>query len=270
MYDGYRCPVLRRLLTPRWLGALLLAAVVAVVCYQLGWWQYHRHEAKVARNQAIDAHYSADPVPVADVLTGTTLPRSQDWTRVQVEGSYVAGPVFVRGRPLQNAVGYEVLWVLRPADGGADVLVDRGWVPQAASGAEELPTVPPAPDGPVTVVGWARPGEAAHSAIAENGSLGSVSPTQVAEVTGAQPLDGYVLLQSETVPDGSQPPRPEPLGEPDRGLGPHLAYAYQWWFATVVGFVLVGFGVRREERLSDPERYPPKPRKKRIWDEEDE
>ncbi len=269
MYDGYRCPVLRRLITPRWLGALLLAAVVAVTCYHLGWWQYHRHEAKVARNERLDAHYTADPVPVEDVLTSQSLPTSEDWTRVEARGEYVAGPLYVRGRPLDGAVGYEVLWVLRPSDGGADVLVDRGWVAQDQSGATDLPAVPPAPAGPVQVLGWAHPGEAPRSAISANGSLGSISLEQVTEATSLTPLDGYVQLQTETLADGTQPPRPQPLGEPDRSLGPHLAYAYQWWFAVPVGFVLVGFGIRREERLAHPEKYPPRPTKVRIWDEED-
>jgi cytochrome oxidase assembly protein ShyY1 len=269
MYDGYRCPVLKRLVTPRWLGALLLAGVVAVACYNLGWWQYHRHEAKVERNERIAAHYTADPVPVESVLTSTPLPTRDDWTRVVVEGEYVAGPLYVRGRPQQSTVGYEVLWVLRPTGGLRDVLVDRGWVAQAGTGADVLPEVAPAPDGPVTVVGWAHPGEEPRSAISANGSLGSISLEQVAEATGLTTLDGYVQLETETLPDGSTPPRPQPLGEPDRSLGPHLAYAYQWWFATVVGFVLVGFGIRREERLAHPEKYPPKETKVRIWDEED-
>ncbi len=270
MYDGYRCPVLGRLITVRWLGALVLAAVVSVACYQLGWWQYHRHEAKVERNALIEEHYTADPVPVGDVLTTTSLPADATWTRVEASGEYVAGPLFVRGRPSEGAVGYEVLWMLRPSGGGADVLVDRGWVAQGSSGAEVLPEVPPAPTGPVTVVGWAHPGEAPRSSISENGSLGSVSLAQVSEATGLTPLDGYVELESETLPDGSTPPRPDPLAEPDESLGPHLAYAYQWWFAMPVGFVLVWFGIRREDRLAHPERYPPKAAKVRAWDEEDE
>ncbi len=97
-----------------------------------------------------------------------------------------------------------------------------------------------------------------------------MSVRQVAQATGLTPLDGYVQLQSETLPGGSHPPRPKPLGEPDESLGPHLAYAYQWWFLTVIGFVLVGYGIRREERLAHPERYPAKEKKVRIWDEEDE
>jgi len=34
--------------------------------------------------------------------------------------------------------------------------------------------------------------------------------------------------------------------------------------------LLVAFGVRREERLAHPEKYPPKEKRTRIWDEEDE
>ena len=83
-------------------------------------------------------------------------------------------------------------------------------------------------------------------------------------------LPGYVLLQSETLPDGSTPPRPQALGDPDRDLGPHQAYAYQWWLLMVIGFVLIPFGIRRELRLENPEKYPAKPKKTRIWDEEDE
>ena len=38
-----------------------------------------------------------------------------------------------------------------------------------------------------------------------------------------------------------------------------------------MGFVLIPFGIRRELRLEDPEKYPAGSRRKtRIWDEEDE
>ncbi len=69
MYVAYRGRVLRRLVTPRWLGALLLAVVFAVLCYRLGWWQYDRHLAKVERNERLDEHYRAEPVPLDSVLT---------------------------------------------------------------------------------------------------------------------------------------------------------------------------------------------------------
>ena len=81
--------VSRRLITPRWLGALALALLYAILAYQLGHWQYGRHEFKVERNALLDAHYRADPVPVTDVLSDRPVERSrEDWTKVTATGTY--------------------------------------------------------------------------------------------------------------------------------------------------------------------------------------
>jgi cytochrome oxidase assembly protein ShyY1 len=271
MYVAYGVRVLRRLATPRWLGALLLAALVAVACYHLGWWQYHRHEAKVARNERLDAHYRAAPVPLSSVLPPAGLDPDDEWTRVSVAGRYVGGPVFVRNRPLESEPGYELLWALRPTAGGPDVVVDRGWVAESEQGASVLPTVAPAPAGDVEVVGWVRPGQASRDKRLPAGQIASLNLREAAAALGSPAvLPGYVLLESETLPDGTTAARPRALGDPDRSLGPHLAYAYQWWLTMALGFVLVWFGIRRELRLENPEKYPRKPAKTRIWDEEDE
>lgn len=262
--------MLRRLFSPRWLGALVLAGLFAVAAYHLGWWQYHRHEAKVERNALLDRNYGAAPVPVESVLTPAGYRPGTEWTRVTTTGEYVAGPVFARGRPNAGEVGLEVLYAFRPSTGGPDVLVDRGWVAPSRGGATELPTPPPAPSGEVTVVGWLRPSEASLDRPAAPGQVPNLSVQDAAAALRTPVLPGYVLLQSERTADGATPPRPTPLAPPDRDLGAHLAYAYQWWMSTVLGFVLVGLGVRREERLAHPERHPAKPKKVRIWDEEDE
>lgn len=263
--------MLRRLFTPRWLGALLLAALFAVACYHLGWWQYHRHEAKAERNARLDAHYRAEPVPVAEVLTPAGLALEDEWTRVTVSGEYVAGPVYARNRINEGQAGLEVLWALRPEAGGPDVVVDRGWVAPSRLGASTLPPVAAAPTGPVEVTGWVRRGEASRGKRMPPGQVASIEVGEVGAALGSPSvLPGYVLLQSERRPDGSSPERPQPLGPPDRSLGPHLAYAYQWWLTTVLGFVLIGLGVRREVRAEDPVGHPRRPKRTRIWDEEDE
>jgi len=263
--------VLRRLATPRWLGALLLAGLLAYTCYHLGWWQYHRHEAKAQRNARLDTHYRATPVPLGSVLTPAGLDPDDEWTRVTVTGRYDGGPVFVRGRTVEGEPALEVLWALRPDAGDPAVVVDRGFVPPSDAGADVLPRVAPAPAGPVTVTGWVRRGEASRRRPSPPGQVASLNVREAAAELGVpSALPGYLLLESETLPDGSSPPRPKPLGEPDRSLGPHLAYAYQWWFLMGIGFVLIPFGIRRELRLEDPQRYAAKPRRTRIWDEEDE
>ena len=249
---------------------MALAVLFAVGCYHLGWWQYHRHEAKSLRNERLDAHYGSDPVPLASVLTPAGLAPDDEWTRVTLTGSYGSGPVLVRNRTLDSTAGYEALWALDPTGGGPSVVVDRGWVARSDAGAAVLPEIPPAPTGEVTVTGWLRAGEAARGALGAGGELASLNLAAAAEELSRTVLPAYLQLERETLADGSTPPRPEPLGPPDRSLGPHLAYAYQWWLTMALGVVLIWFGIRREMRAENPEKFPAKPKRTRIWDEEDE
>lgn len=260
--------VFRRLLTPRWLGALAVAALYAVLAYQLGHWQYGRHEFKVERNALLDAHYRADPVPVTDVLTDRPVDRAaDDWTRVSTTGRYSGPQLLVRNRPNNSVFGYEVLAPLELAD-GRTVVVDRGWVPNSDRGAAVVPDVPDAPSGEVTVVGWVRPLETTQRKTLPEGQVASVSLPDVERAWDRDVLDGYVVLDSERTAAGATPARPDRLAEPDRSLGPHQAYAFQWWLSMPVGLLLIWLGIRRELREEAPDRAQ-KPKKVRIWDEED-
>lgn len=260
--------VFRRLFTPRWMGALALALLYAVGAYQLGHWQYGRHEFKVDRNALLDAHYRADPMPLQDVLTDRPVDRAEDdWTKVTATGTYAGEQLLVRNRPNNSIYGYEVLAPLRLAD-GTTVVVDRGWVQNSARGAAVLPDVPPAPEGVVTVVGWVRSAESTQNKELPAGQVASISLPDVEKAWGNEVLDGYVVLDAEQTADGSVPPRPDRLADPDRNLGPHQAYAFQWWLSMPVGVLLIWLGLRRELREEEPERAS-KPKKVRIWDEED-
>jgi len=260
--------VFRRLLTLRWLGALAIAILYAVGAYHLGHWQYGRHEFKVERNALLDAHYRADPVPVTDVLTDRPVNRAaDDWTRVSATGTYAGSQLLVRNRPNNSVFGYEVLAPLELAD-GRTVVVDRGWVANSERGASVVPDVPGAPAGEVTVVGWVRPLETTQGKTLPTGQVASISLPDAEKAWGRDVLDGYVVLDSERTADGSAAPRPARLADPDRSLGPHQAYAFQWWMSMPVGLLLIWLGIRRELRDEDPDR-PLKPKKVRIWDEED-
>lgn len=262
--------MLRLLFTRRWLAALAAAAVLAVASYHLGVWQWGRHEAKVQRNALLDAHYRAAPVAVASVLPdGSPLREDQDWTRVQSRGSYPDLPqLLVRNRVRGSATGYEVLAAFAIPDGRL-LVVDRGWVPASAEGAAARPDVPPVPEGDVTVTGWLRPSEKADRRRMPQDQLATLNLAAAATAWGTPVLGASLDLQTERPPGSTASRRPLPLEEPSRDLGPHQAYAYQWWLFMVAGFVLVFLGIRREQRDSDPG-YVPKPKKTRIWDEEDE
>ena len=256
----------------RWLGAFGVALAFAVAAFFLGQWQWHRYEAKAARADRIHSHYDAKPQPVADVLGAAPMPLSREWTRVTMQGRYAAqATLLVRNRPYEGTYGYEVLVPFRDASGGT-VLVDRGWV-QNAKTAETLPAVVPAPTGDVTVTGWLRRSEPSLGKTLPGGQLASINLAEASRQVGSPLLGGYLILEVERLPDGTAPPRPTALEAPDTDLGPHQAYAFQWWLGMVAGFVLVWFGARREylEGLDGEPGSPAGARTKkvRIWDEED-
>ena len=255
----------------RWLGAFAVALAFAVAAFFLGQWQWHRYEAKAARADRINSHYDATPRPVRDVLGPDPMPLSREWTRVTMQGRYAADDtLLVRNRPFDGTYGYEVLVPFENSTGGT-VLVDRGWV-QNAQTAETLPDVVPAPPGDVTVTGWLRRSEPSLGKTLPRGQLASINLAEASRQVGTSLLGAYVVLEVERLRDGTAPPRPTALDAPDTDLGPHQAYAFQWWLGMVAGFVLVWFGARREYRegLDSAPGSPPRPPKKvRIWDEED-
>lgn len=256
--------MLRRLLTPRWLGWLALLVVASIVCVLLAQWQWGRYEDKAARADRIEAHYDAAPVPVSDVLTVEGVFQTEDrWTRVRASGEYLTDQrLLVRNRPLDGTYGYEVLLPLR-LDDGSVLVVDRGWVPNSPKGADVVPDVPPAPEGRVTVTGWLRGGEPADDSTMPQGQVASIHLPEVSDRIGEPVLGAYLALQSSD----PEVQRPAPLAEPDTGTGPHLAYTIQWYLAIggLAAFFVVA--LRREEEAAQG--LPPRPKKVRIWDEED-
>lgn len=268
--------VLRR---PRWLGYLALALVFAVTTAGLGLWQWNRHEDRVERRAIVEANYGGAPVPIDGVLGTDTPPQEGErWSRVEVTGRYLPEEQhLVRNRPHEGVYGYEVVVPLELADGTA-VAVDRGWVRNAPT-AEQLPEVPDAPTGQVTVTGWVQPSEPSLGREPVEGQLASISIEDLTRATSLDLRAGYLVLQSEAP---APPTRPTPLAAPDTGLGSHLAYALQWWLTVPVGLVLVLVMARREAQdeglASTPDAPtgrpgrppgPRRPRKVRIWDEED-
>jgi cytochrome oxidase assembly protein ShyY1 len=262
--------VLTALASRRMLGGLALAIAFAAACILLGRWQWSRYEDRKVQADAVSSHYAATPVPLDAVTTRIPLSEEDQWLRVTATGRYASGQqLLVRNRVLDGRPGLEVLAPFYPTGtlSGTRLLVDRGWVANPDSAAD-LPPVPPAPGGDITVEGWLRGGEPDLGKDLPPGQLASIDLGAAARQTGGgSVLDAYLVLDLEQ-PAG---PRPEPLPAPDTDLGPHQAYAFQWWLTSVFGFVLLGYRLRvaaAERREGEPVAVA-KARKVRIWDEED-
>jgi cytochrome oxidase assembly protein ShyY1 len=221
---------------------IVVAAIVAVTCVLLGFWQLRRLDDRRERNAVILDRRSAEPIAIEDAAPdANALP----YRRATAEGTYdAAHEVLLYGRTLDGASGHHVVTPLLLPGGGA-ILVDRGWVPFAVQQAPVRTGTPP--EAPVMVEGWLVPDEGDGS-IRPDGA-GVVRRLDVAGIAEGLPYDVYplaLLLSSQSPPQDG--PLPAVAPPPELSEGPHLSYAIQWFsFAAIAvgGAVLL---LRRDRR----------------------
>ncbi|WMX47702.1 SURF1 family protein [Streptomyces roseicoloratus] len=242
----------RFLLSRQWVILTLVALVLIPVMIELGFWQFHRHERRVAQNALIADNLAAKPVPVEELTSpGHTVPRADYWRHVTATGTFdTAHEVVVRRRVSKDErVGFHVLTPLVLRDGKV-VMVNRGWIP-TADDQRAYPDVPPAPRGEVTVTGRLMADETTGaSGIKDLKGLPDrqvmlIDSRQQAQLLGRAVVGGYIQQTAPEAAGGT----PEQISDPDHdSIGAHMAYAIQWWLFTAgvpVGWVIL---VRREKR----------------------
>lgn len=237
------------LLSGKWIGYLLLAALFAAVCAGLGLWQLDRRHEVLANINKINSNYSATPLSYDSARPLLQqLDPAKEWSQVRLTGSYdVAGQRIVRNRPFNGQPGYEVLVPLRLGNGDS-VVIDRGWLPIGNQQAGRPDNIPAPPAGQVTVTARLRPGEPVLDRGAPEGQLASINLPGYAKELGYPVMTGsYGLLASES-PAAAQNPVQFPM--PSLDEGPHLSYAMQWFAFGVLFFVGYGYAAR-QQAISD-------------------
>jgi cytochrome oxidase assembly protein ShyY1 len=251
--------VYRFLLTPRWLGGLALAIAAAVVMVFLGIWQWHRYEERSAVNDRIDAADTVAALPLTSVMSAPTTPgtagrspgNARSWTKVTVTGRYdPANEIQARGRTVNGDVGFEIVTPLLLSDGSA-VLIDRGWLPQGGD-ALAAPQVPPAPAGPVTVVGQIHLSESRPTPVQHrDGRLDTrrISVPRLAHSLPYPVYGAYVLLTSQT-PTASAQFTQIPIDHEDAWQ--NAGYTVQWWLFAGMALFAFGWQARKEALGENP------------------
>ena len=232
---------------PKWIIFTLLVPVGMALCLVAANWQYHRHVNRSAEDARVRSNAQAAIVPIDTLLKpGNPFPTDDGWRRVNVTGEFVPTGELVRRKPLDGRAGFWVVNALRTADGTL-VQVVRGWVPLGGD-ATTSPAVPAPPTGKVTVTGRLQPDEAQRSSAGlPPGQLASLDSASLAGTHATYP--GYLVASGMEPPDS---PALKPLPVPEIGLGPHLAYSWQWLFFAAllpVGWVILA----RRELKSDRE-----------------
>jgi len=239
----------------RWLGYAALVVVFGVICGLLSWWQFARNEEANERIRQVVDNWDEAPVALDSVLPASdaVFDPADTWTPVEMTGVYdVANQLFVRGRPRDGQPGFEILVPL-VLDGGDGVLiVDRGWVPVGERQAEVPDVVPPAPQGPVTVVARLKVGEpSVPGRSAPAGQVATIElPLIAANIALPDVYTGaYGLLATET----PAVPTPALFDRPSPDPGPHLSYAVQWiLFALFAASALI-WAIFNERRARNDE-----------------
>lgn len=269
----------RRSVALRWAAYVALAAVFAAACFFLSQWQFDRNGQRTAELALVEQNYDAEPVPIEELISGTTdFDAGDEWRPVVLRGVYLNDDqILARNRPRGGTSAFEVLVPLQMEDGRV-FIVDRGWVPPGQGPVPD--EVPAAPSGEVSVTVRLREGEALPSSgrTAPEGQVPTIHLPSVAEISGPTTIvSAYGLMISE---NPAPPTRPRALDSPTEDPGPHLSYAIQWILFALMGFIFIGYIIRTEVkyRREDEEaaeeggvpRAPSRPRKRdRDMSEED-
>ncbi len=223
--------MLRTALKPRWLGLLVVVALLIVAFIQLGRWQLGVARDKAAVEQ-LKRVASQPPVDVTSVLRlHAEFPADASSKRVFATGRYAAGQVLVPDRRLDGRTGYWLITPLVVQSTGARLPVLRGFLrsPAEATGP---------PGGLVTVHGGLAPGESPSTASLPPGQLGSVDISVLVNTWPGQTYNAFLFLESETPGPGPGAASAAtlntlthvPTPPADTGLKwRNAAYALQWW-----------------------------------------
>jgi surfeit locus 1 family protein len=222
----------------------LFVATMAVVMLFLGFWQLDRLDDRKERNDEVRAAMEVPALDVEEAL-GEPVP---DQTAVLASGEYLEeSSFFVANRSYERQAGVWLATPLRLGDGRI-VVVSRGWVPRLWDAGED-PREIVTPRGSVEVLGRI------HQSVDGGrigGGTGSTLPEvsrpdmeQVSEMIGLDVVDQWIQLERQAPPVEELP---IPVPPPGLDEGPHLSYAFQWFFFSFATMVAYGLILRRQRR----------------------
>ncbi|RLV48764.1 SURF1 family protein [Nocardioides mangrovicus] len=240
------------LLSRRWLGFFLAVAVLAVVAWRLGVWQFHRLDERRSENRTIVTNLAAAPLPADEVLpVGRALPEADEWRRVTITGRWDdRHTVVLKYQTRKENPGVDVVTPLVTSSGRA-VVVDRGWMVTQNNG-QERPRTPTATTGQVTVTGYARVDATGGAATVHDLQTRALSSLEIGRATGHRVYRGFVMLTDQAPTPAVHLRGPE---LPAINDGPHFFYGLQWWFFALLavgGFCYLAWDELRQRRATRP------------------
>jgi cytochrome oxidase assembly protein ShyY1 len=241
MPDTVSLSMFRFLISPRWIALHVAIGALVALMVNLGLWQLHRLDERKSVNAQVAEHIAAPVADFSAIVSSEVDEAEAEWRLVRVTGTYVNEEmVLIVNRSQNGAAGRDVVMPLKLND-GRKVLVNRGFIPLTVD-------TPPTPTGEVTIIGHLRPSQKRSALGAVDPSEGTLAEMQRIDISRVdQQTSGslepmYVQLVESTPPETvlSLVPVPELTN------GPHLSYAFQWFFFSAVALFGWIFVVRRK------------------------
>lgn len=230
-------PSRRPLLPP-----IVLTIVFALVCIRLGFWQLGRLEERRTWNSHLEQRLAAAPIAVTALPADST---AGHYRRVQAHGRFdFDKQVALATRSFQGSPGVHLLTPLR-LDGGATVMVNRGWVYAPDAMTVDAAKWREREGERVTVIGYAETWSGRETVPVADGQriVRALDSAAVARLVG-EPVLGYYIAQTSDSARGNT--RPVRLSEPVLSDGSHRSYAIQWFSFALVALVGGTLLVREE------------------------
>ena len=230
----------------------LFVLSMIVIMTAAGFWQLNRLDERKASNEEIRAASEAPAQPIEDLLdqidAGVDVP---DQTAVIVDGTFLDDRnLLVANRTFDTEPGF---WWVSPLelDDGRIVVVSRGWIPRdVASGDSPQPIEQP--PVPASVVGRLFESVDGGRIGSEVNGVPQISRLDLDAVEEALDIDVVDRWVQAIDPDWERGVLPIPVPRPTLDEGPHLSYAFQWFFfttATIVAYALILRRRRREAEI---------------------
>lgn len=233
---------------PKWIAAHMLVLLLLVTFLLAGTWQFGRHKKRLDRNDVVLDR--ADTV----MLEAADLFESQDifeFRLVQLNGSWSASDsVLIRNRSHQDIAGCHLAVPLKVSS-NEGVLVVAGWLSAPLCDINELE----APTGDVSLVGRVRLSQTRGAIGARDradGVIKTLARTDVARVDQQVALS-LAPVYVELITSNPSVAEAVAVDPPPTDLGPHLAYAVQWFLFFAVGAVGYPLVLRRQARKGNLE-----------------
>ena len=219
----------------RFIGPLVIGIAGAAVLIALGVWQVQRLAWKEALLADIEARIAAEPV----ALPADPDPEADRYLPVRAEGTIGEGELHVLVSTKAEGAGFRIVAPFE-TEAGRRVLLDRGFVPNAAKAADRR-------TGAATVTGNLHWPDDRNSSTPENDPADNYWYARdlgpMAEALGTEPL--LLIVRQENPPAPGITPLPvDTSGIPND----HLEYAVTWFGLAVVWVAMTGYLLWRTAR----------------------